>query len=146
MAQPYSEDFRRKVIAAIEMNGLKKSEASELFDISRNTIIYGYSARLKQEISSRKRGRDRVKQAKLRIGQHFEPLSTSIKTKPKPRWQPFGRLPLASERYREPCRRLTLRGKSGATLRRRTALRNAHQDKNVWVPRTGPRETSSILR
>lgn len=38
MAQPYSEDFRRKVIDAIELNGLTKSEVSEGFNISRNTI------------------------------------------------------------------------------------------------------------
>lgn len=38
MAKAYSEDFRRKVIEAIELNGLKKQEASELFGISRNTI------------------------------------------------------------------------------------------------------------
>lgn len=38
MAKAYSEDFRRKVIEAIEMDGLKKQEASELFGISRNTI------------------------------------------------------------------------------------------------------------
>jgi transposase len=38
MAKAYSEDLRRKVIKAIEMDGLKKQEASELFGISRNTI------------------------------------------------------------------------------------------------------------
>lgn len=38
MPQPYSYDFRQKVIQAIELDGLKKSEASELFNISRNTI------------------------------------------------------------------------------------------------------------
>jgi len=38
MAKPYSYDFRQKVMQAIELNGLKKSEASELFNISRNTI------------------------------------------------------------------------------------------------------------
>lgn len=38
MAKPYSYDFRQKVIEAIELNGLKKSEASEYFNISRNTI------------------------------------------------------------------------------------------------------------
>gem|GEM_PF-5412477 len=30
MAQPYSEDFRKKVMQAIEWDGLKKSEASQL--------------------------------------------------------------------------------------------------------------------
>jgi transposase len=38
MAKAYSDDFRRKVIQAIELDGLKKSEASQLFNISRNTI------------------------------------------------------------------------------------------------------------
>ena len=38
MPNPYSYDFRQKVIEAIELNGLKKSETSELFNISRNTI------------------------------------------------------------------------------------------------------------
>lgn len=38
MAKPYSYDLRVKVINAIELDGIKKSEASELFNISRNTI------------------------------------------------------------------------------------------------------------
>lgn len=38
MAQSYSNDFRQKVIDAIELDGLKRSEASQLFSISRNTI------------------------------------------------------------------------------------------------------------
>jgi transposase len=38
MAKPYSCDLRQKVIDAIELDGLKKSEASQVFHISRNTI------------------------------------------------------------------------------------------------------------
>ena len=38
MARPYSTDLRRKVLPAIEWDGLKKQEASELFNISRNAI------------------------------------------------------------------------------------------------------------
>ena len=38
MPKAYDYDFRRKVIEAIELNGLRPSEASELFNISRNTI------------------------------------------------------------------------------------------------------------
>ncbi|MEX0272724.1 IS630 family transposase [Leptolyngbyaceae cyanobacterium UHCC 1019] len=38
MAKPYSEDLRQKVMQAIELDGLKKSEAAQLFNISRNTI------------------------------------------------------------------------------------------------------------
>ncbi|AOX00170.1 transposase [Moorena producens PAL-8-15-08-1] len=38
MPKPYSYDFRQKVLQALELDGLKKHEASELFNISRNTI------------------------------------------------------------------------------------------------------------
>jgi transposase len=38
MPKPYSYDLRQKVIQAIEFDGLNKSEASLLFNISRNTI------------------------------------------------------------------------------------------------------------
>ena len=38
MAKPYSDDLRQKVMQAIELDGLKKSEAGQLFNISRNTI------------------------------------------------------------------------------------------------------------
>lgn len=38
MAKPYSNDLRQKVIDAIELDGRKKCEVSEMFNISRNTI------------------------------------------------------------------------------------------------------------
>jgi transposase len=38
MPKPYSYDLRKKVIEAIEQDGMKKSEVSQLFNISRNTI------------------------------------------------------------------------------------------------------------
>jgi transposase len=38
MPKAYSYDLRHKVIQAIKLDGLKKSEASLLFNISRNTI------------------------------------------------------------------------------------------------------------
>jgi transposase len=38
MPQPYSYDLRQKVIQAIKLDGLKISEASQLFNISRNTM------------------------------------------------------------------------------------------------------------
>lgn len=38
MPKPYSYDLRQKVIQAIELDGMKKSEAAQVFQISRNTI------------------------------------------------------------------------------------------------------------
>jgi len=45
MAKPYSYDLRRKVIDAIELDGMKRCEASEHFRISRNTINLCVAAR-----------------------------------------------------------------------------------------------------
>ncbi len=38
MPKPYSYDLRQKVIQAIELDGMKKTEAAQAFQISRNTI------------------------------------------------------------------------------------------------------------
>jgi transposase len=38
MPKPYSYDLRQKVIGAIQMDGMRKGEASIIFSISRNTI------------------------------------------------------------------------------------------------------------
>jgi transposase len=38
MPKPYSYDLRQKVINAIELDGMKKSEAAQVFQLSRNTI------------------------------------------------------------------------------------------------------------
>ncbi|MDF5712149.1 MAG: IS630 family transposase [Nostoc sp. S4] len=38
MAKPYSYDLRQKVINAIVLDGMKKTEAAQIFQISRNTI------------------------------------------------------------------------------------------------------------
>jgi len=38
MAKAYSYDLRQKVINAIQLDGMRKSEAAQVFGISRNTI------------------------------------------------------------------------------------------------------------
>lgn len=38
MAKPYSYDLRQKVINAIVLDGMNKTEAAQVFQISRNTI------------------------------------------------------------------------------------------------------------
>jgi transposase len=50
MAKAYSYDLRQKVINAIELDGLKKSEASQIFNISRNTINLWFNAAPPQEM------------------------------------------------------------------------------------------------
>lgn len=38
MPKPYSYDLRQKVIRAIELDGMSKTETAQVFQISRNTI------------------------------------------------------------------------------------------------------------
>lgn len=38
MAKAYSYDLRQKVVNAIELDGMKKSEAAQVFQLSRNTL------------------------------------------------------------------------------------------------------------
>lgn len=45
MAKAYSYDLRQKVMQAIELDGMKKSEASQVFNISRNTINLWFERR-----------------------------------------------------------------------------------------------------
>jgi transposase len=45
MSNSYSYDLRQKVIQSIELDGLKKIEASQLFNISRNTINLWFQRR-----------------------------------------------------------------------------------------------------
>jgi transposase len=63
MAKAYSYDLRQKVIQAIELDGLKKSEASELFNISRNTINLWFQ--LKEETGDLK---EKLRQGGIKIG------------------------------------------------------------------------------
>ena len=45
MPKAYSYDFRCRVIAAIELDGMPKAEASEVFNVSRNTINLWFQLR-----------------------------------------------------------------------------------------------------
>jgi len=56
MTKPYSNDFREKVMQAIELDDLKKSKVSQLFNISRNTINLWYQRKAETgEVKSNRR-------------------------------------------------------------------------------------------
>lgn len=71
MAKPYSDDLRSKVIKAIELDGMKRCEASECFGISRNTIHQWFKLRDETgDIKPRVRKRDDYGQ-KIRNWEEF---------------------------------------------------------------------------
>ncbi len=51
MPKPYSYDLRQKVIQAIQLDGLKKIETSQLFNISLKTIDLWLKRQTEIEIS-----------------------------------------------------------------------------------------------
>jgi transposase len=65
MPKPHSDDLRRKVIEAIELNGMKRCEASECFGISRNTINLWF--RLREETGDIKPRQRKVVNYKTKI-------------------------------------------------------------------------------
>jgi transposase len=71
MAKAYSYDLRQKVIQAIELDGLKKSEASELFNISRNTINLWFQLKEETGDLKEKARQDGIKTGKITDWENF---------------------------------------------------------------------------
>jgi transposase len=72
MANPYSYDLRKKVIEAIELNGMKRSEASAAFNISRNTINTWFQRRAETGDFYPKVREQKNKRQKIRDWEKFQ--------------------------------------------------------------------------
>jgi transposase-like protein len=92
MAKPYSYDFRQKVIQAIELDGLKKREASELFNISRNTINLWLQRKAETGDVQALPNRPPVITTKSQTGSSFGRLPRLMEIKPRWRWRNCGRV------------------------------------------------------
>jgi len=118
MAKPYSYDLRQKVLQAIKLDGLKKSEASQLFNISRNTIDL-WLKRLEETGDSRLSRISRLGMViRLLIGRSSVSSLPLMGIKPKLRWQNFGRSRLAISPFHGHSRRLASREKKDLWLSR----------------------------
>jgi transposase len=71
MAKPYSYDFRQKVIQSVELDGLKKGEACELFNISRNTLNLWFQRRVQTGDIHPKPRQASQKHQKITDWEHF---------------------------------------------------------------------------
>jgi transposase-like protein len=100
MAKPYSNDFRQKVMQAIELDGLKKSEASQLFNISRNTINLWFQRQAATGDVKPKPRQVSNKNSKSTIGRSFGILSKPMGIKPRVKWHNYGTRRLANPRFR----------------------------------------------
>lgn len=71
MPRTYSYDLRQKVINAIELDGLKKKEASDLFGISRNTINLWFQRRVQTGDYRAKSSGQYQRRQKIEDWEHF---------------------------------------------------------------------------
>ena len=77
MAKPYSDDFRQKVIQAVELDGLKKSEACQLFNISRNTLNLWFQRRAETGDIHPKKKQSSNKNQKITDWEHFRAFANA---------------------------------------------------------------------
>lgn len=120
MAKAYGYDFRQKVIQAIELDGYKKSEASEMFNISRNTIDLWFQ---------RKAATGAV-QAKPRAQGSPQQKSTD--------WEAFRAFAKQQEaKTQVEMAALWAGDLSDRTISRALAKLGFSRKKNCWVSRTG---------
>lgn len=117
MANPYSYDLRRKVIQAIELDSMKKSEAAQVFGISRNTIDL-WLKRRGETGDYQARGPDNRQEmdTKLLIGRSFESLQPTMAIKLKWKWRSFGKVKSVRGQFLVPCTRSVL-----------------HEKKDLWL-------------
>jgi len=91
MAKAYSYDFRQKVMQAIELDGLKRGEASELFNISRNTINLWFQRKAETgDVQVKPRTTPNPSQ-KITDWENFALLLRSMRIKLKLKWPNCGK-------------------------------------------------------
>jgi transposase len=119
MAKPYSYDLRQKVIDAIEMDGMRKGEASIIFSISRNTI----------DLWLKRQAETGDYQAKS-----TQPLRSGGKITD---WEEFRAFAQAyGDKTQAEMAQLWERPISARTIARALGKIDFTRKKNVWLPRT----------
>lgn len=91
MAKPYSYDFRQKVIASIEIDGRKKGEVSEIFNISRNIIDLWLKRKEKTGTVLPKSTKPLQSRDKITDWEKFKTFVKENSSKPSLRWQICGK-------------------------------------------------------
>lgn len=71
MLKPYSYDLRQKVIQAIELDGMKKSKAAQIFQVTRNTIDLWLKQRAETGDLQPKPNRPQRTTSKITDWEHF---------------------------------------------------------------------------
>jgi transposase len=127
MANPYSYDLRKKVIEAIELNGMKRVEASAAFNISRNTINTWFQRRAETGDFQPKEREQKNKRQKITDWEKFQAFVEEHGDKTQSEMANLWEVEISE---RTICRALK---KIGFTRK-----------KNLWLPRTRRREEARV--
>ena len=129
MAKAYSYDLRKKVIEAIELDGFKKTEASQMFNVSSNTI--NLWLKRKEETGDYK-------------SQKTTPLDPASKIKDWKKFQDF--VEDNADKTQVEMAQLWDGQISERTISRALKKINFTRKKNLWVSRTRRGEKTNISR
>lgn len=102
MPAPYSYDLRQKVIDAIELDGMPKTEASQVFHVSRNTINLWLQRKAQTGDFLLNLITDLAITTKLPTGKNSRLLPKSMATKQQLKWLNFGMTTSLLAPYPEP--------------------------------------------
>ncbi len=119
MAKPYSYDLRQKVIAAIEMDGMRKGEASLIFSISRNTIDLWLKRQAETGDYQAKSTQPRRDGSKITDWEEFRAFAQAHGDKTQAEMAQLWERPI-----------------SARTISRALGKIDFTRKKNVWLPRT----------
>lgn len=102
MPKPYSYDLRQKVIQSIELDGIKKSEAAEVYQINRHTINLWLQRKASTGYYQALPNQPPLKVIRLLTGNNLRTLSWLMGIKRNQIWLNYGREKLANAQYQEP--------------------------------------------
>jgi transposase len=119
MAKPYSYDLRQKVIDAIEMDGMRKGEASIIFSISRNTIDLWLKRQAETGDYQAKSTQPRRDRSKITDWEKFRAFAQAHGDKTQAQMAQFWESPISARSISRALQKIDFTRK-----------------KNVWVPRT----------
>jgi transposase len=127
MAKAYSYDLRKKVIDAIELDGFQKTEVSQMFNVSRNTINLWLK---------------RQKETGDYKAQKTTPQNPATKIKNWPKFQEF--VERNADKTQVEMAELWDGEISDRTISRALRKINFTRKKNLWVSRTQRGEKTNI--
>ncbi len=131
MAKTYSYDLRKKIIEAIERDGLKKSEAAKIFHVSRNTIDLWIKRREETGDYKPLSNRPHRTKAKIKDWKKFEEFANKYGDKTQVEMALLWEEQISSRTISRGLQKIGFTRNSGETPRRRKTQGNAHQDKRA---------------